>query len=55
MKGRRTRKSSKKEIGCDEQDKQHVMKSEADADGEMYGYGETIPCLKISESYNQNR
>lgn len=54
MKGRRMRKSSKKETGCNEQDKQHVMKSEADADGELYGYGETIPCSTLSESYNQN-
>jgi len=28
------------------------MKSEADADGELYGYGETIPCSTLSESYN---
>ena len=49
------RKPSKKETGYDEYDMQHVMKSEADANDELYGCSETIPCLTLSESYNQNR
>ena len=49
MKGR---KPSEKEIGFDDQDKQLVAKSETDADGELYGYGETVPCLTLSERYS---